>query len=208
MVGADHPEGYMDLYASKSATLARLAPLVDRLAATGVSPDALTLSALPVALIAGLCLLASPAVPSVLVAIPFLAGLRLLLNLLDGAVARRTGRIHPRGELYNEVVDRLADIAFLAPVAVLPGASTTVVLLGVVGSVLASHVRIVAKAAGGDRIYGGILSKPGRMALLSACALGSMVVGPSAWAAFGVLLLVGAILTVIERLAVAMRRLA
>jgi CDP-diacylglycerol--glycerol-3-phosphate 3-phosphatidyltransferase len=197
----------VNLYATKASLNARLVPLVDRLAAAGVTPDAVTLAALPVAVLAGACLLASPALPILLLAVPALAALRLVLNLLDGNLARRTGRIHPRGELYNEVGDRLADVAFLAPVAFLPGASVPVVLLGVLAGVLASYVGITARAAGAARIYRGILSKPGRMVLLGACAVAAFVAGPPAWTAFGPLLLVGTSLTLVERLAVAVRRL-
>jgi phosphatidylglycerophosphate synthase len=198
----------MDLYATKAATLARLVPLVDRLVAANVSPDRLTLAAIPVAVLAGASLLASTAVPALLIAVPFLAALRLLLNLLDGAVARRSGRMHPRGELYNEVGDRICDIAFLAPVAFLPGASPVVVLFGVIGALLASFIGIVARAAGGERIHRGVLSKPGRMVLLSVCAVAALPGGPVVWTAFGVLLLVGTSLTCLERTVVAIRRLA
>lgn len=200
----------MNLYATKAAANARLIPLVDRLAAAGVSPDQVTLAAIPVAMLGGACLLASPSVPALLLVVPVLAVLRLVLNLIDGNLARRTDRIHPRGELYNELGDRLADTAFLAPVAFVPGASPEVVLLGVLGGVLASYVGITARAAGGDRIYRGILSKPGRMALLVACCLWAFVTGPddtTAWAAFGPLLLAGTLLTLLERVVVAMRRL-
>jgi CDP-diacylglycerol---glycerol-3-phosphate 3-phosphatidyltransferase len=197
----------VDLYAGKTALLGRLTGIVDRLAAAGVSPDTVTLAALPVAAAAGALLLLSPTAPGVLLAVPILAALRLLLNLLDGALARRTGRMHPRGELLNEFGDRVADVAFLAPVATLPGASAEIVLLGVLGAVLASYIGITAKAAGGDRIYRGVLSKPGRMVLLSACSLGYLVIGPAAWTAFGPILLVGTALTIVERLAIAARRL-
>ena len=120
----------MDLYSMKGAINARLVPLVDRLAAAGVSPDALTLAAVPVAVAGGPALLARWP-PALLAFVPLLVVLRLVFNLLDGNMARRTGRIHPRGELYNEVGDRLADIAFLAPVAWLPGADPAIVLGGV-----------------------------------------------------------------------------
>jgi len=197
----------MDLYAGKTAMLGRLAPLVERLAVAGVAPDTLTLAAIPIAVLGGSALLLSPAVPAALVAVPILAGLRILLNLLDGALARRTGRIHPRGELLNELGDRLADVAFLAPVAFLPGASPELVLLGVIGGLLASYVGITTKAAGGERLYRGILSKPGRMALLSACAIGALVAGSQAWTWFGPLLLAGTTLTLLERVVIAVRRL-
>jgi phosphatidylglycerophosphate synthase len=147
-------------------------------------------------------------VPALLLAIPLVALVRLVLNLLDGALARQTGRTHALGELYNEIGDRLADIAFLAPVAFLPGANQPLVLLGVLGAVLASFAGLAPRAAGGDRIYRGILSKPGRMALLSVFAVAALVAGPAAWGPFGPLLLIGTTLTAIERIVVGIRRLA
>ncbi len=200
----------MNLYASKASVNRRLLPLVDRLARAGVTPDQVTLSAVPVALAGAVCLLASPAVPVLLLVVPILIVVRIVLNLLDGNLARRTERTHPRGELYNEVGDRLADVAFLTPVAVLPGASAVLVLLGVLTGVLASYVGITARAAGGERIYRGVLSKPGRMALLLVTCLVAFLLGPGdgrAWTAFGPLLLLGTFLTLAERLVVAVRRL-
>jgi CDP-diacylglycerol--glycerol-3-phosphate 3-phosphatidyltransferase len=200
----------MNLYATKGAVNTRLVPLVDRLSRAGVTPDQVTLAAVPVALVGGACLLASPQVPVLLLAVPLLIVIRIVLNLIDGNLARRTGRIHPRGELFNEVGDRLADIAFLAPVAWLPGASASLVLLGVLGGVRASYVGITSRAAGGERIYRGILSKPGRMALLLVCSLWAFAEGPgsnNAWLVFGALLLLGTTLTVIDRLIIAVRRL-
>lgn len=185
----------------------RLEPLIDGLNRRGVSPDALTLAAIPVGLAASVCLLLSPTIPGFLLAVPLLAAVRLVLNLLDGAVARRSGRTHPRGELFNELGDRLTDIAFLAPVAFLPGAHEGLVLLGVVGAVFASFAGLAPRAAGGERIYRGALSKPGRMALVSANALAVLVIGPGAWAAFGPVLLVGTVLTAAERVVLGIRRL-
>lgn len=184
-----------------------LQPVVERLERSGVSPDAITLAAIAIAVVGGVLLLISPMAPVALLGIPVLAALRLMLNLLDGALARRTGRTHPRGELYNELGDRLADIAFLVPVAFLPGADQTTVLLGVIGAILASFAGVVPRAAGADRIHRGILSKPGRMALLGAFAIAAFVVGAQAWGAFGPLLLCGTILTAVERIVLGLRRL-
>lgn len=197
----------MDLYAGKASIVGRLEPVVAALERARVSPDAVTLAAVPVAMLGGLALLASPGWPPALLAVPALAALRLLLNLLDGALARRSGRSHARGELLNELCDRLADVAFLAPIAVLPGASPTIVLLGVIVAVLASYVGITARAAGGRRIYRGMLSKPGRMVLVSVAAVAALAAGPVAWAWFGPLLLIGATLTLAERLLDAFRQL-
>lgn len=48
----------MSLYTTKAAANARLIPVVDRLAAAGVTPDQVTLAAIPVAMLGGACLLA------------------------------------------------------------------------------------------------------------------------------------------------------
>ena len=151
---------------------------MDRLAGAGVSPDVVTLAAVPVAALGGVALIASPGVPALLLLVPFLVALRLFLNLIDGHLARRTGRTHARGELFNEVGDRVADVALLAPVAFLPGAQPETTLLGVAAALLASYVGVAAKAAGGERIYRGILSKPGRMILLAVFCVLVFTLGP------------------------------
>jgi CDP-diacylglycerol--glycerol-3-phosphate 3-phosphatidyltransferase len=197
----------MDLYRSKGAIVGRLEPVVGVLAGAGVSADVVTLAAIPVALVAALALVASPEVPALLLVVPLAATVRLVLNLIDGALARRTGRSHPRGELYNELADRLADVLMLAPVAFLPGAQRETVLLGVVGAVFASFAGLAPRAAGGERIYRGVLSKPGRMVLLSVFSIAVLLLGPTAWWWFGPILLVGTALTALERIAIGVRRL-
>lgn len=195
----------MDWYRSKSGIVERLGGVVDRMAAAGVSPDAVTLAAVPVSIAGGLAVLASTSVPLFLLVVPVAAAARLVLNLVDGALARATGRSHPRGEVFNEVGDRLSDIALLAPVAFVPGSQRETVLLGVTFAVLASFVGVVTKTAGGDRLYRGVLSKPGRMALLAVFAVLALVLGPQAWGPFGPILLVGTALTAAERLVVGVR---
>jgi phosphatidylglycerophosphate synthase len=197
----------VDLYRVKPAMLRGFGPLLDRLERRGVSPDVLTLAAVPVAAIAGLAVFVSPAAPLVLLAVPTAGVIRLVLNLLDGALARRTGAVHPRGEFYNELGDRLGDILMLAPVGFVPGAHAPTVLLGVTVGVLASYAAVATKAAGGTRTYRGVLSKPGRLALLSITAIVVILVGPAAWAPFGPLLLVGTTLTLVERIVLALREL-
>jgi CDP-diacylglycerol--glycerol-3-phosphate 3-phosphatidyltransferase len=201
-------DGRLDLYRSKGRIAAGFAPLLGWLERSGVSPDALTLAAIPVAAVGGVCLLISPAVPLTLLAVPLLIGLRLILNILDGALARSTGRSHARGEWYNEVGDRLADLAFIVPVAFLPGANQPIVLLGAVGAVLASFAGLAVRAAGSGRVYRGILSKPGRMVLLAVFSVAAFALGQGAWWWFGPLLLAGTSVTFVERVLIALRELA
>jgi CDP-diacylglycerol--glycerol-3-phosphate 3-phosphatidyltransferase len=191
----------------KPAVLRGLEPLLGRLERTAVSPDALTLAAIPVGALGGAAILVSPDVPIALIIVPVAVAVRLLLNLLDGALARRTDRTHPRGELFNELGDRCADVLMLAPVAFVPGSIAWTVWLGVVFAVLASFTSVATRAAGGERSYRGILSKPGRLALLTAFAIAALVVGPAAWGPFGPLLALGTFLTLAERVMLAIRSL-
>ena len=59
----------------------------------------------------------------------------------------------------------------------------------------------------GRAAYRGILSKPGRMVLLSVTSIAVIVVGPEAWGPFGPLLLIGTALTLLERLVIGIREL-
>ena len=197
----------MDLYAGKPALVRHLEPVLAWLERRGVAPDLLTVAALPIAGVAAIALLVSPSAPMALLLVPVAVVARLGLNLIDGALARRTGRIHPRGAFYNEVGDRAADIVMLAPVAVLPGAHAPSVWLGLVVALLASFTSVATQAAGGRRSYRGILSKPGRMLLLSVVALGALAFGPGAWAPFGPILVIGGCLTLLERTVLAVREL-
>jgi phosphatidylglycerophosphate synthase len=162
---------------------------------------------MPIGAVAGAAILLSPRLPWLLMLVPVAAALRLVCNLLDGALARRTGRVHARGELYNELGDRTADVLMLAPVAFVPGAIGTAVWVGVVLALLASFTSVATRAAGGPRSYRGLLSKPGRMVLVSVFAVAVLFLGPDAWAPFGPLLVVGTGLTLAERVLVALREL-
>jgi phosphatidylglycerophosphate synthase len=65
----------------------------------------------------GLCRALADSFVALLLAVPFLAVLRLIMNLVDGQMARRTGTTHPMGEVLNEVGDHLSDILFVGGLA-------------------------------------------------------------------------------------------
>ena len=96
------------LYRLKPASQRLMRPFERLAVRLGISADALTLIAVPVAAFGGLCLALSDTVPWLLLLVPLAAVVRLGLNLLDGMVARSTGSMHPLGELWNELGDRLA----------------------------------------------------------------------------------------------------
>jgi len=199
----------VNLYATKPAALRLVKPLEDWCVRRGISPNMLSAFALAAALAGAGAIVASPWVPGFLWLVPVAVTVRLVCNLLDGSVARRTGFASPRGELVNEVGDRIADAVLIVAPATVPGVFPALVLGAVVAALLASYVGIAAKAAGGARLYGGILSKPGRMTVLALAAVAATV-APAAtvWNAAEATIAVGSAITAVDRTWTAFRVLA
>jgi CDP-diacylglycerol---glycerol-3-phosphate 3-phosphatidyltransferase len=166
-LGLEVGEPPAGLYRVKPTAQRMLLPLVGALVARGVSADVLTLAAVPTAALGGLCLALSDEWSGLLLLVPLLVGLRLVLNLLDGQVARRTATTHPMGELANELGDRVADVLFIGGLAFVAAVGPLLALAGAIAAILASYVGITARAIGVPRQYGGLMSKPGRMIALA-----------------------------------------
>lgn len=195
---------FRGLYRLKPASQAVVRPLERLAIRSGLSADAITLLAVPVAALGGACLAASDVVQWLLLVVPVLAALRLILNLLDGMVARATGSMHPMGEMWNELGDRLADVLFIGGLAFAPEVDARLVLAAVAAAVLSSYAGITSRAAGASRQYGGVMSKPGRMVVLGIAAPVTFVTGNWAWLTVAaIVILVGSLITLGQRLAAA-----
>jgi phosphatidylglycerophosphate synthase len=191
---------FQGLYRLKPASQAIVAPIARWLVRQGIAADAVTWAAVPVALAGGLCLASSAAAPGLLLVVPLAAALRLALNLLDGMVAREGGATHPLGELWNELGDRLADTLFIGGLAFHPEVDPRLALTAVIAAILASYVGITARAAGGRRQNGGLMSKPGRMATLAVAAPLTLISGDPIWLTVAAwVILVGGVLTAAAR---------
>lgn len=145
-------------------------PAVSLLVALKFTPTAATFVGLLIAVIAAYFLSEGEfLVGGVLV----LAG--SVFDLLDGGIARATGRVSKRGALMDSVFDRVAELAVLLGLAVYfssgPGASQTGVLLAFVamaGSLMVSYVR--ARAEGlGVKGTAGFLTRPERVVVMVVC---------------------------------------
>jgi CDP-diacylglycerol--glycerol-3-phosphate 3-phosphatidyltransferase len=188
------------LYAIKPRFQALLAPLADGLAARNVQPDALTFAAVGCAALGGAALAASPDRPELLLAVPLLVIARLSLNALDGMVATRLEVARPWGKVLNELCDRVADLAFLWPMALVPGASVPLVTAALCATLLVSFLGVLGEAAGAGREYGGVMGKADRMAWLGIAAVGSLTTQSFVpLQLLPVVLLVGAALTLFQR---------
>ena len=135
--------------------------------------------------------------------------LTALFDVLDGTVARRTGRSTVFGAFYDSTLDRVADGFLLGGLTVFwalnpvhrNGPMVVVTLLGVVGTFLVSYTRARAEALGIDAKVG-VMQRPERFVLLSAPqALFGLALGGTVLMAIVVLLTVTAWITAAQRIA-------
>ena len=153
-----------------------MSPLVEFLVRSGVSPNAITTFGTFATVVGG----GFYARGHIMLA-GWIVGLSAICDMIDGQVARRSGRSSVFGAFYDSTLDRVADGAVLGGLAIffarngvhhaIPNYMSTpmvlVILLGIIGSFLTSYTRARAEGLGIDAQVG-ILQRPERIVLLSA----------------------------------------
>ena len=200
-------------------TLDTLRPVADRLLdpfvagakRLGLTPDAVSVLALLTAVGAG-------------AAFAFAAELRLLyllgavlvlwngiFDLLDGALARELDSQSDAGDLLDHVLDRYADILIISGLAAGVG-QYALGLAAITGVLMTSYLGTQAQAVGLDRVYGGLLGRADRLALIGVVTTVAAVIDATALGltAVGWLLVIFAVvghITALQRFYYAMRDL-
>lgn len=109
-----------------------------------------------------------------------LCQVRLLCNLFDGMVAVKSGIASAKGELYNEVPDRISDAAIFIGLGYSAGGDTTLGFSAALVAVFVAYVRAAAKSTGAPNDFCGPMAKPHRMALVTVLTV-YLTVSPSSW---------------------------
>ena len=180
------------------------------LAAWGMSPNAISLVSILFAIGGALAILFVPT------SLGYVAGaiavqLRLICNLLDGLVAVEGGRGTSSGPLFNEIPDRVADSVLLVALGYAAGEPWIGWLAALVAAVTA-YIRTLGGALGQEQDFRGPLSKSQRMFVMTVALLAAAVELPlvgtrHALLAGGVLIVVGSVVTCINRTVALARRL-
>lgn len=161
----------MGIYATKSKWQRALAPLVAFCVQKRIQPDVFTYGALGLSCIAALALLAARLNPAWLWLVPPCVLVRLLLNLMDGQVARALALSDGWGEVKNEFGDRVADAAIFLGLVFGGYADARLAALTLALILCVSYLGMLGKAVGGARIYGGVFGKGDRMISLAVFTL-------------------------------------
>ena len=109
-----------------------------------------------------------------------LCQVRLLCNLFDGMVAVARQTASTKGELYNEVPDRVSDAAVFIGLGYSVTGDAAWGFGAALISVFVAYVRAMAKSLGAPNDFCGPMAKPQRMALATGLAA-YMALAPDAW---------------------------
>ena len=131
--------------------------------------------------------------------------LRLVCNLMDGMVAIEGRKKSATGDLFNEVPDRIADMAILAGAGFCVWGQPWGIHLGWLAAALAvmtAYVRMQGAALTGKHDFRGPMAKPHRMALITAvCVIGALLPEVTDWFLWALALIVaGEAVTLARRL--------
>lgn len=156
------------VYDLKPAFQNLLRPLVSRLAAWGVTPNALTLAALGLSAAVGLLLTFFPAVRPLYLLVPAALFVRMALNAADGMLAREHDMKTSLGALLNELADPLSDAALYLPFAFVTGSSLVAPV--VVLAAISELAGVLGLTVGATRRYDGPMGKSDRAVVFGALA--------------------------------------
>lgn len=185
------------LYQLKPAFQARLRPLADRLADAGVTANQITLLAAALSTATGLVVAAFAFHLLVFLLMPVVLLVRMVLNAVDGMLAREHGQASKLGMYLNELCDVVSDLALILAFATLFPAWGVVAFA--ITAMLVEFAGVLGVAAGSGRNYAGPFGKSDRalvlgvIAFLIACGLWFQAIVPFVFPVMATLSVVTAI---------------
>jgi phosphatidylglycerophosphate synthase len=171
-----------------------------------IHPDAISYLSVLAALVAATCFWNSWGNRWLLIIGPLFCYLRLWLNMLDGMVAVAAGKASRRGEILNDLPDRVSDIIIFVGVAHSGLMNPLIGYWTAIFAVLTAYVGLFGQALGVQREFGGVMSKPWRMVALHIGAWLAFLSYGRSFASFTILdwtcllIIAGCVQTIVVRL--------
>ncbi|MEY2481822.1 MAG: hypothetical protein QOK24_350 [Verrucomicrobiota bacterium] len=131
-----------------------------------IHPDAISYLSIVAAAIAAILFWKSGRHPGLLLFAPLFCYLRLWFNMLDGMVALAAGKASWRGEILNDLPDRISDVLIFAGVAHSGWMNPFIGYWAAIFALLTAYVGMFGQAVGVHREFSGVMSKPWRMVVL------------------------------------------
>jgi phosphatidylglycerophosphate synthase len=131
-----------------------------------IHPDAVSYSSMVAAAAAGICFWQAGNLPVLVIPAALFCYVRLWLNMLDGMVALASGKASLRGELLNELPDRISDVVIFVGVAHSGWCNPYLGYWGAIFALLVAYVGMFGQALRMQREFSGVMTKPWRMVAL------------------------------------------
>ncbi len=142
--------------------------------AGGIHPDVISYLSIVASAVAALCFWGAGTYPSLLIVGPAFCYLRLWFNMLDGMVALASGKASWRGEILNDLPDRVSDVVIFTGVAHSGLNSPLSGYWAAILALLTAYVGMLGQAVGVQREFSGVMAKPWRMVVLHLGAWGML----------------------------------
>ena len=131
-----------------------------------IHPDAISCLSVIAASLSAVLFWKSGQHPLFLLIAPVFCYLRLWCNMLDGMVALALGKASARGEILNDLPDRIADVLIFAGAAHSGWMNPIIGYWAAIFALLTAYVGMFGQAVGAHREFSGVMSKPWRMVML------------------------------------------
>src|SRR5882724_1123800 len=161
----------MTLYALKPRFQDLLRPLVAWLAAIGVTANQVTLAAAVGSVAVAAIVIWNAEQHATFLLLPLWLFVRMVLNAIDGMLAREFGQKSGLGAYLNELGDVVSDAALYAPFAFVAPFGTLATGGVIVLTLLTEFAGILGPTVGASRRYDGPLGKSDRALLAGALGL-------------------------------------
>lgn len=148
-----------------------LHPLLVWLHQKKVTANQITLVAIAFSLGIGILFWKASTTPLFFLALPIGLLVRMILNALDGMMAREFGQTSRLGEVLNELGDVVSDVFIFFPLLKYHPESLYLIVIFIVLSVLNEFAGIMGKVLGGERRYEGPMGKSDRALLIGVYGL-------------------------------------
>ena len=100
---------------------------------------------------------------------------RLWLNMFDGMVALAAGKASKRGEIINDLPDRISDVIIFVGIAHSGWCRPFPAYWVAMAALIVAYVGLFGQAVGVQREFSGVMAKPWRIVVLSIGALATMI---------------------------------
>lgn len=143
-----------------------LNPLLNYLNKCNITPNQITIFTILFSILLGFFVFKSIEEKSYSLIVAFGMLIRMMLNALDGMMAKKFSLVSKNGEILNEIGDIISDITIYFPFIYFPNVQIELVFIFILSSVINEFCGVLSKVTKGERRYDGPMGKSDRALLV------------------------------------------